>query len=209
MSHRDKILDATMRVYADCGFKGATTRQIAQEAGVNEVTLFRQFGSKAALIGEAIRRHAEATFTAVLPDEPVDPEAELSVWCALHLTHLRESRPLIRQFLSELHQYPEMLSCAQAGPAFSDLGLGTYLGRLREQGLTDADIDLKAAVQMLRGALFNDAMNRDMAPERFPQPESVAAAMYARLFLRSVGCCRPDSAASQPAPALPFSDVQP
>ena len=41
MDVRDKILLAAVTVFAEVGFRGATTRRIAQEAGVNEITLFR------------------------------------------------------------------------------------------------------------------------------------------------------------------------
>jgi AcrR family transcriptional regulator len=52
MEIRDRILDAAKRVYAKHGFRGATTRLIAIEADVNEVTIFRTFGSKAAHMRE-------------------------------------------------------------------------------------------------------------------------------------------------------------
>lgn len=42
----EKILSAAMKVFASKGFGGATTRKIAELAGVNEVTLFRKFQSK-------------------------------------------------------------------------------------------------------------------------------------------------------------------
>ena len=45
MEIRDRILEAAKRVYAKHGFRGATTRLIAIEADVNEVTIFRTFGS--------------------------------------------------------------------------------------------------------------------------------------------------------------------
>jgi AcrR family transcriptional regulator len=41
-----KIFDAAIKVFASEGFGGATTRKIAELAGVNEVTLFRKFQSK-------------------------------------------------------------------------------------------------------------------------------------------------------------------
>ena len=50
MISRERILEAAGRVYSKHGFRGATTRLIAAEAGVNEVTLFRTFGSKGALL---------------------------------------------------------------------------------------------------------------------------------------------------------------
>ena len=61
IDNRARILDAAARVYAEYGYRGATTRRIAVAAGVNEVTLFRTFGSKAALIYEAVRSCAESS----------------------------------------------------------------------------------------------------------------------------------------------------
>ena len=49
----DKILDATIKVLAQEGYHGATTKKIAEEAGVNEVTIFRKFKNKENLIREA------------------------------------------------------------------------------------------------------------------------------------------------------------
>jgi len=40
------ILDAALKVFSTEGYAGATTRKIAQEANVTEVTLFRKFQSK-------------------------------------------------------------------------------------------------------------------------------------------------------------------
>src|ERR1700722_17084903 len=47
---RQLLLDAAARVFARDGLDGATTRAISREAGVNEVTLFRNFGTKEHLI---------------------------------------------------------------------------------------------------------------------------------------------------------------
>ncbi|NJD54393.1 MAG: helix-turn-helix transcriptional regulator [Candidatus Methanoperedens sp.] len=38
-----KILEAALRMFAREGYDGATTRRIAEEAGVSEMTLFRKF----------------------------------------------------------------------------------------------------------------------------------------------------------------------
>ena len=54
MATRQSLLDVTAKLYAEHGWLGTTTRRIAEAAGVNEVTLFRQFGSKEGLLLEAI-----------------------------------------------------------------------------------------------------------------------------------------------------------
>jgi TetR/AcrR family transcriptional regulator, mexJK operon transcriptional repressor len=48
---RTRILAATREIFERNGTRGTTTREVAERAGVNEATLFRHFGSKAALIG--------------------------------------------------------------------------------------------------------------------------------------------------------------
>src|SRR5213078_3830962 len=92
MDIRDRILDAAKRVYAQHGFRGATTRLIAFEAGVNEVSLFRTFGSKAALFEAMMQSHAASLPLPSLPDSPADPQAELTSWCAGVLAHMRQWR---------------------------------------------------------------------------------------------------------------------
>ena len=54
----DKILDATIKLLDKDGWKGATTKRIASEAGVNEITLFRKFHSKEQLLKAAKKRSA-------------------------------------------------------------------------------------------------------------------------------------------------------
>ncbi|MGA8533637.1 MAG: helix-turn-helix domain-containing protein, partial [Candidatus Tumulicola sp.] len=53
---RERMLSAAREVIAKKGKRGATTREIADVAGVNEATLFRHFGTKEALI-VAVAQH--------------------------------------------------------------------------------------------------------------------------------------------------------
>jgi len=43
---RDQILDAALKVFAERGFHGATTRELAKASGVSEALMFRHFPSK-------------------------------------------------------------------------------------------------------------------------------------------------------------------
>ncbi|HGY10053.1 MAG TPA: TetR/AcrR family transcriptional regulator, partial [Oceanithermus profundus] len=56
----ERLLEAALELLAERGYRGATTRAIAERAGVAEVTLFRRFGSKARLLAEAVRRAGAA-----------------------------------------------------------------------------------------------------------------------------------------------------
>ena len=48
------IFRAAIQVVTERGYSGATTRQIAEAAGISEVTLFRKYGNKAELMKQAI-----------------------------------------------------------------------------------------------------------------------------------------------------------
>lgn len=49
-----KIMDAALKVFSQNGYRNATTKAIAMEAGVNESTLFRKFKNKENLFDSVI-----------------------------------------------------------------------------------------------------------------------------------------------------------
>ena len=183
---RQHVLEAAARVYSDVGFRGATTRRIADEAGVNEVTLFRLFGSKAALIGEAVRSQSAGGPTSRLPEVPKDPVAELTSWAADDHAFMFECRGMIRTTMAEMNERPECALEVADHPVESFRGLRSYVERLAEHGFIPSATDAAPAAAMLKGSLFADAMGRDMMPEMFP-PADQAPSIYVRLFLRALG----------------------
>ena len=183
---KQQLLDAAVRVYSDVGFRGATTRRIAEEAGVNEVTLFRLFGSKAALIEAAVLHASTNGAAAPLPADPVDPVRELTQWAEKDHAFMLETRGMIRTSMAEMHERPECADSASSHPAQSFANLVTYIERLAEKRVIPSATDARPAAAMLMGTLFADAMGRDMMPDMCP-PEKQAPATYVRLFLRSIG----------------------
>jgi AcrR family transcriptional regulator len=186
MISRERILEAAARVYSKHGFRGATTRLIAAEAGVNEVTLFRTFGSKGALL-EAVLEENDTDADAIsLPDPPVDPERELTRWVDTHLERIRHMRPMLIHAISEYEERPEVAGFACRGRVDVHQQITEYVARLHELGLADRDADVEAAVTMLISAGVSDAMGRPMAPDTF-LPADEAARRYVRCFLRAIG----------------------
>jgi AcrR family transcriptional regulator len=187
MDIRDRILDAAKKIYALHGFRGATTRLIAIEAGVNEVTLFRTFGSKAALFEAVMSAHVANAPIPELPDNPADPEREMTDWVNAVLSHMRENRALIRKSFGEIEDRPEAAVSMCEGPNCAGMILTDYLMRLQSMGIAAADGDIPTAVAMLMSSMFGDAISRDVMPSAFPQPQEEAAARYVRIFLRALG----------------------
>jgi AcrR family transcriptional regulator len=190
MSVRDQLLEAAARLYAEAGYRGATTRRIAMQAGVNEITLFRHFGSKDALIREAIARAGSSIEAQALPDPPRDPSRELKDWAKAHIAALRKRRSLIRTCMGEIEEHPGIFSGGNSAPAVAAKALCQYLRRLRETGQAKAQFDEGAASTMLMGVLFADAMARDIMPDMYRNEPDQALDEYIRLFLRSVGVGR-------------------
>lgn len=205
--YRHRILHAAARVYAQHGWRGATTRRIAEEAGVNEVTIFRQFGSKDVLLDTAMRECSRMDAVARLPRVPVNPEAELTEWASAHYAGICANRDIVRQIITDAGARPDVIGCIKHGPSSAIAMLREYIVRLRRDGWMRENGDIPAAevpvaVSMLMSALFNDAMNRTMMPEMFPQSPSATLAGYVRVFLRGLGV------SSAPVPPAPRSDSQ-
>ncbi len=186
MDTRTELLNAAALVYSQHGFRGSTTRRIAEAAGVNEVTLFRYFGSKEALLQEAIANTSEGPIFTMLPETPVDPDRELAEWCGATIERLRAKRSIIRKCMSEIEERPEMITTASSTPVRAAQDLAAYLRKLKSLGFTHTEFDVAAAGSMLLGAIFHDAMGRDMMPQIYPA-QAKAPRLYSRLLLDAIG----------------------
>lgn len=106
VSARDRLLAAALRVYARDGLAGATTRGIAREAGVNEVTLFRCFGTKDKLLAAVVEREfgGEEERIESLP-ATADLAADLDEYARRYEAGLVANLPLVRTFLGEIRHH--------------------------------------------------------------------------------------------------------
>jgi hypothetical protein len=105
----------------------------------------------------------------------------------LHLQHLQQRAPLIRTCLGEFAERPELVTPEISCPVRATRALTSYLERLQERGLASAPFDAPTAAAMLLGALFADAIGRDIVPDMYAAPTEEALAHYVTLFLRGIG----------------------
>ena len=84
-----------------------------------------------------------------------------------------------------------MAPCMSEGTLYAFRELLDYVGRLDRRDVAISESEIHTAAAMLISALFGDAMGREMMPVLYPQPESQAAELYARLFLRAIGSDAP------------------
>lgn len=206
---REKIITAAMTAYAESGYQGATTRRVAEIAGVNEVTIFRNFGSKAALMDEALFRRVAAlkVVDPPLPAAPIDPTEELTNWCGQFLRQMRGSRELLRKAMGAADaRVHETMNCFEPTRS-ADREVHDYVRALVRDGwvsqdlLADPDHEemLTASQTMLISALWGDAMARGLKSDDLWVPETRAAHRYVQVFLRALGIATSAHAESAPA----------
>jgi AcrR family transcriptional regulator len=183
MSTDDRILEAALRVFLEEGPQ-ATTRRIAQEAGVNEVTLFRRFGNKDHLLVEAIRRDAS---TRILPVGPgLDPAAELIAWAGQAAHGLVRIRGLLRATFEVHRASPQVCVRANDGPVRMRAELVAWLQQLQARGVARPQADVEAAAHLLLDGLFATVMRPDPTIALSPDLDEVVL-RYTHLVLSAVG----------------------
>lgn len=105
---RTRLLAAAARIFARDGLTGATTRAIAREAGVNEVTLFRLFQTKdlllAAVVGQNFGPGSAGTQFSPLP-VTANLRSDLLAHARRYQRLLEENLPLIRAMIGEIHHH--------------------------------------------------------------------------------------------------------
>ncbi|MBN1390375.1 MAG: TetR/AcrR family transcriptional regulator [Candidatus Thermoplasmatota archaeon] len=99
---RDRIIDTALHLFSTQGYDLTTTRSIAEEAGVNELTLFRNFGSKEKLLSEVMDRYFIEMRMKIEVERPTgDPQEDLYRMITTVRGNLREKEPLFRLMIRE------------------------------------------------------------------------------------------------------------
>lgn len=107
-----QILDAALEVIIERGYAGATTKEIALKAGINEVTLFRRFGSKAKLLEAIVEQEAEG-FDAAGIEYSGDIELDLARIVIFYQALMQSRGRVIAVLLNEVPRQPELLNLMQ------------------------------------------------------------------------------------------------
>lgn len=105
---RERLISAAGKVFGLKGLQGATTREIAREAGVNELTLFRHFHSKANLLATVLHHAAEdqAQVRVRMDASDQDVLSGLLTFARAFNEMLESHEGLIRTLIGEVHRDP-------------------------------------------------------------------------------------------------------
>ncbi len=122
-SARDRALGAALKAFGEKGFDGTTTKEIADRASVNEVTLFRLFGSKKGLFAAVIAERGPlgAVVEAITLESKGSIDAQIANNIRTVLRTLREHRHLFMMLLGDAWRHPR--TRAMVGEVAVDKGL--------------------------------------------------------------------------------------
>jgi AcrR family transcriptional regulator len=192
---RAQLIEAAIRLFAQKGFQGTTTKEIAEDAGVNEALIFRYFHSKQDLYA-AILDYGSSQVSVEQWIEELRPFAERrddeSVFSRL-AHRLLEDHPVRRAFLrlmlySALEQHELARMCRERGRVPLENFLAGYIESRQREGAFQM-VNARAAAlaflgmcsyEFLRSILFGEFGHGISTGE--------AEAAFARLFLEGLGC---------------------
>ena len=184
---RALLLEAARDVFAQKGYGGASTREIAEAADVSEALLFRHFKSKANLFDEAVM----LPFTEFVDDfmtrweaqraQPWSDEQLMTEFVTQLYERMTENRRLVLALIAASAHEVDALKNDQF-----EIGLSGMLDRLVEIGETEAGprgfhVDYAIAVRAVAGMVVSMAV---LGPWMFegrkrPPTERIVAEMVA------------------------------
>ncbi|MBN2737747.1 MAG: TetR/AcrR family transcriptional regulator [Spirochaetales bacterium] len=131
---KEKILSAALDLFSEKGFTAVSTRSIAEAAQVNEVTLFRSFGTKRELYIELFHRFSMKPENIKFPSFSVDQFHDDIKELLLEIAHLFLCNiKIIRMSIKDMKKFPEIGEVLQKQPKVLITMLGKYFHSAKKE----------------------------------------------------------------------------
>jgi AcrR family transcriptional regulator len=185
---RQRILDAAVRVFGRDGVSGATTREIARVAKVNEVTLFRHFRNKHELLRQVVAQSAkryEHVFAGAAVESSDDLKRTVETFVETHAQKLRDNEDFVRTFIGEMNRNLKL--CRSLFVKSMKPVRQTFIAYLRsaqKAGLVRKDLDCTTAIDALTGMLLAGAMRRPLTESTYSNRRYIETCV--ELFLKGI-----------------------
>lgn len=193
---RRQILQVAMSLFSRRGFRGTTTKEIAQAAGVSEAMVFRHFANKQELYS-AIIDHKACADNFQQPCDIVPPEVlarkdDRAVFSGIALAMMRhhehdtEFLRLLTQSALEGHELADMFWDRNVRRMYDFLG--SYI-RERQRDGAMRDIDPNIVVRCFLGTIIHHSLNNilwDTRRRLLDITNERAAEEFTELLLRGI-----------------------
>jgi AcrR family transcriptional regulator len=154
---RERLLDAAAETFSRDGLRGATTREIARNAGVNEVTLFRHFKSKEQLLRAVLQRGLVGE-VAIMDQHSSWKEnlrESMEKYARHYYSHLEKKKGIARAFLAEAQVLPKSMQIMIADvirPVRERLVI--ILSDAQRAGVVRKDLNVECALDAFKNTLY-------------------------------------------------------
>ncbi len=149
---RQAVLTATLDLLREEGYEGTTTKEIAARAGVNEVSLFRRWGTKAAIVAEALQ-----DYSALETPTPDTGSFQSDLIQLLHGVIARTQTPLgqvISLIVVGHNNQPELEAVRHAYWSDRLSRVNTIVQRAKERGELSEEVDADFVVEAAIGPIL-------------------------------------------------------
>lgn len=202
---RQQIVRVAMRIFSERGFRGTTTKEIAQAAGVSEAIIFRHFATKEDLYSAIIDHKACAGGLADMA-HPVAAKIQCSVAEAIAqkddyavfegialgmMRHHDQDPDFLRLLLYsalENHQLAQMFWDQNIRLLYEFLG--SYI-RLRQRDGVFRDVDPAIPVRAFSGMIIHHSLNNtlwDRGRTLLDLSNEAAAREFTEILLQGIAC---------------------
>jgi AcrR family transcriptional regulator len=187
---RGRILEAAAHVFGEQGYARATTRALAAAAGVNEVTLFRHFGSKQNLFAAVMEEFAGPALSAEWSAQLTGECRQDLITIGDHLMQvLLQRKAPLRLMLCEAGHFPDVQEAMAENPRHLRRMLADYFRKQVSEGRL-RPLRPNVMAQAFLGMVFSSAILHEFLSDSV-EPElrvEELVAQFADIFLDGTAC---------------------
>ena len=172
-----QIFQAVIKTIAERGYAGATTRQIAETAGVSEVTLFRKYGSKGDLIRQTISALVEQTGFQSATIYTGDLHADLRRVLQAYQASVVLYESFFIALFADVNHSPELAN--SFSPALGLFhSIGELLGRYQAEGVLQTENVYHSVASLLGPLIYSSMIARSTGNDFMPPMEIDSLVRY-------------------------------
>lgn len=164
----DQIFQAIIETITEYGYSGATTRQIAETAGISEVTLFRKFTNKATMVNSAVAALIKKIDFESVTQYSGDLRSDLIRVIEAYQATVVSNSGFFLILINEMKLHPELTGLMNV-PVELLFSIGKLINRYQAEGKLCQEPPLLAAASLLGPLIFTSMINNTMAETNIPE----------------------------------------
>ena len=161
IARREQLVHTAMRLFSEKGYRGASVRDIARSAGVNEALLYHYFKGKADLFRAVLNQYAPLRVFGAAPHSGAAAhpaydslDDALQEYGRMLVARIRENRAFIVTMLTEAPGDPELGAILSEFLQATNEDITQFLNEYRQNGQIDNRIPIETAARVLQGSLL-------------------------------------------------------